>query len=61
MKLIGLWIGLTVALVYSAGVGMWICLRTDWDREVRKVVDRMEKERIQDEGDRAGAVQEREV
>ena len=43
-----LWIGLTFALVYCSVVGIWICVRTDWGREVRKVQARMEKERIQD-------------
>jgi multidrug resistance protein, MATE family len=49
MQLMGLWIGLTVALVYSTVVGLWLCLKTDWDKEVRKVVERMEKERLVDE------------
>ena len=48
MRLMGLWIGLTFALVYCSVVGIWICVRTDWGREVRKVQARMEKERIQD-------------
>ncbi|GBE87674.1 Uncharacterized transporter [Sparassis crispa] len=37
LQLHGLWIGLTVSLVYCATVGVWICVRTDWDREVEKV------------------------
>ncbi|GJJ08326.1 hypothetical protein Clacol_002537 [Clathrus columnatus] len=45
MGLIGLWLGLTVALVYCAVLGVWIALRTDWNLEVQKVKDRAERER----------------
>lgn len=41
MELQGLWIGLTVSLVYCAVVGVHLCLATDWDVEVRKVMDRL--------------------
>ena len=45
MHLHGLWIGLTISLVYSAVAGVWIALRTDWDHEVEKVRVRLEADR----------------
>ncbi|TBU24333.1 MATE efflux family protein [Dichomitus squalens] len=42
MQLHGLWVGLTVSLVYAAAIGVWICLKTDWEREVEKVRIRLE-------------------
>lgn len=45
MDLHGLWIGLTVSLVYSAAIGVWICMKADWEREVEKVRDRLEADR----------------
>ena len=50
MGLEGLWIGLTVALVYCAGCGVFLCLRTDWDEEVRKVIARVEAEQTDQNG-----------
>lgn len=44
MKLWGLWIGLTIALVSTSGIGGLIVLRADWDYEVKKVMDRLENE-----------------
>ena len=44
MSLHGLWIGLTVALVYASSAGVWICARTDWERQVEKVRRRLEAE-----------------
>jgi MATE family multidrug resistance protein len=49
MRLYGMWIGLTVSLVYCALFGTLLCLRTDWNREVWKVM-----KRLQDQ-DKAGA------
>jgi len=46
MKLWGLWIGLTIALVSTGVIGGLIVLRADWDYEVKKVMDRLESERI---------------
>ncbi|KAG5634975.1 hypothetical protein H0H81_000164 [Sphagnurus paluster] len=44
MQLHGLWIGLTVSLVYCSFFGTFLCLRTDWDREVCKVAQRIEEQ-----------------
>ena len=41
MGLTGLWLGLTVALVYCGSIGAWICLKTDWRREVEKASMRL--------------------
>ncbi|KAG1896411.1 uncharacterized protein F5891DRAFT_1047272 [Suillus fuscotomentosus] len=30
MQLAGLWGGLTVALLYSSTLGIWLCIKTDW-------------------------------
>jgi len=40
----GLWIGLTISLVYSAVLGTLLSVRTDWDREVKKVMERLKEE-----------------
>jgi MATE family multidrug resistance protein len=45
LGLYGLWIGLTISLVYCAFFGTWLCMRTDWDEEVCKVRERLAKER----------------
>jgi multidrug resistance protein, MATE family len=41
MGLHGLWSGLTVSLIYSATVGVWLALKTDWNWEVQKVQKRL--------------------
>lgn len=45
MKLQGLWIGLTMALVSTSVIGGLIVLWVDWDYEVKKVMERLEDER----------------
>ncbi|KAI0945255.1 hypothetical protein AcW1_001519 [Taiwanofungus camphoratus] len=45
MQLHGLWIGLTISLVCCAAIGVWICVRTDWGREVEKVRIRLEADK----------------
>ena len=41
MALLGLWTGLTISLVYCAAVGVYLCLETDWQYEVQKVLNRL--------------------
>ncbi|KAF5361082.1 hypothetical protein D9756_004872 [Leucocoprinus leucothites] len=48
MDLHGIWIGLTVSLVYCAVLGTWLALTTDWERQVDKVQKRLEAEREMD-------------
>jgi len=49
MELWGLWIGLTISLVYSAVFGSYFCLKADWKAEVKKVLDRNEADKHQPE------------
>lgn len=44
MGLHGLWYGLTLSLVYCSVMGTIVCLRTNWEREVIKVAERLKKE-----------------
>ncbi|KAG8984206.1 hypothetical protein FRB93_006694 [Tulasnella sp. JGI-2019a] len=41
LGLLGLWIGLSIALTYTAIFGLWYCHRTDWSGEVEKVRTRL--------------------
>ncbi|KAF5349339.1 hypothetical protein D9758_011758 [Tetrapyrgos nigripes] len=41
LGLAGLWIGLTVSLIYCSFFGTILCWRTDWEREVEKVKERL--------------------
>ncbi|KAG1888238.1 MATE efflux family protein [Suillus subluteus] len=41
MRLAGLWCGLTAALLYASTLSIWLCLRTNWKREVEKVAERL--------------------
>ena len=45
MGLHGLWFGLTVSLIYSATIGVWLGLKTDWNKEVQKVQKRLEADK----------------
>ncbi|KIY65757.1 MATE efflux family protein [Cylindrobasidium torrendii FP15055 ss-10] len=53
MGLHGLWLGLTVSLVYCAVAGSWICVRTNWELEVQKVLERLEEEKRKREAEDA--------
>ena len=44
MALYGLWIGLSVALLYGSIVTVWIILRTDWELEIQKVAERLARD-----------------
>lgn len=54
MGLVGLWVGLTLALVYCSAWGIYLCITADWQKEVRTVLDRLagygEQEHRQDLG-----------
>ena len=39
----GLWIGLTCSILYCATIGSWVCFRTDWNKEVVKVMERLKE------------------
>ncbi|KAI0284705.1 MATE efflux family protein [Russula aff. rugulosa BPL654] len=52
MGLHGLWYGLTVSLIYGSAVGVWLGLRTDWNREVQKVQKRLEQDKANWEANR---------
>jgi len=55
MGIYGLWIGLTVSLVYCSLFGTLLCVRADWNREVWKVRMRLEeRSRTQCIGDERG-------
>ncbi|KAJ9123402.1 hypothetical protein QFC22_001604 [Naganishia vaughanmartiniae] len=41
MGLIGLWLGLTLALFYAGLSSVWIILRVDWPHAVDKARDRL--------------------
>ena len=44
----GLWLGLTASLIYCAVLGTYLCLRTIWDREVKKAAERLKKDEAKD-------------
>ncbi|KAI5994534.1 MATE efflux family protein [Pisolithus marmoratus] len=39
--LFGLWWGLNLAMIFATSIGLYLCLTTDWDKEVEKVVARL--------------------
>jgi len=34
---------MTLALIYCAVLGSWVCFRTDWNKEVVKVIQRLKE------------------
>ncbi|KAG1729558.1 mate-domain-containing protein [Suillus lakei] len=44
MGLAGLWLGLTLALVYCSVWGTYLCITADWQKETKKVLDRLATE-----------------
>lgn len=40
-QLLGLWIGLCIALAYSGIVGLWYVWRTDWVKDVERTRERL--------------------
>ena len=34
---------MAIAALYISALGSWICLRTDWNKEVTKVTQRLEE------------------
>ena len=53
MHLWGLWIGLTIALVFTSVIGGLIVLWADWDLEVKKVMERLGSDGGLDDDDRS--------
>ncbi|KAG1744263.1 MATE efflux family protein [Suillus lakei] len=41
MGLTGLWVGITVSLIYCSVWGIYLCITADWQKEVKKVLDRL--------------------
>ncbi|KAG2359531.1 mate-domain-containing protein [Suillus spraguei] len=42
--LVGLWVGLTVSLTICSVLGTYLCITADWQKEVKKVSDRLATE-----------------
>ncbi|KAF9254338.1 hypothetical protein L218DRAFT_886528, partial [Marasmius fiardii PR-910] len=51
----GLWIGITSALIICSFVGvLWSVVTPDWNREVTKVMARLEEGKVSTERDETG-------
>ncbi|KAF8954512.1 multidrug/Oligosaccharidyl-lipid/Polysaccharide flippase [Flammula alnicola] len=42
----GLWIGMTISLIYCASSGILLCMQVDWDSEVQKVTKRLQSDKV---------------
>ncbi|KAF9476476.1 MATE efflux family protein [Pholiota conissans] len=42
----GLWIGMTVSLIFCAASGLYLCLRVDWDVEVKRAMQRIKRDKL---------------
>ncbi|KAK2459611.1 hypothetical protein APHAL10511_008366 [Amanita phalloides] len=43
--LLGLWLGLTLSLVYCAVTATYLCIRADWELEVKKATEMLKREK----------------
>jgi MATE family multidrug resistance protein len=46
MELIGLWLGLSAALLYGSAFGVYLSLKTNWVKEVRRVQERLKDDHV---------------
>ena len=44
LGLVGIWMGLSISLLYNCIIGIYLIVRTNWEEEVRKVMERIERE-----------------
>ena len=37
---------MTISLVYCASIGLYLCLRVDWDSEIQEVMKRLQLDKM---------------